>query len=155
MEVDVRIFFIFYKLLKYPLILNMAADDSGVFNKHSTRDENELTGNITMDRGLSHFTEGLSAIFVKMARALKPGAPLAFTYHHNTIKAYLPVAVAILDAGLTCSALLPCPAGCGTYPGWKREADARRYQVYSVRAFGSSGDMVFAQGLEYCFINFG
>jgi len=44
---------------------------------------------------------------------LKPGAPLAFTYHHNTIEAYLPVAVAILDAGLTCSASLPCPAEMG------------------------------------------
>jgi hypothetical protein len=45
-----------------------------------------------------------------MAKALKPGAPLAFTYHHNKIEAYYPVAVAILDAGLTCSASVPCPA---------------------------------------------
>lgn len=97
----------------YIWLRRLAADDSGVFNKHSTRDENELTGNITMDRGLPHFTGGLSAVFVKMARALKPGAPLAFTYHHNTIKAYLPVAVAILDAGLTCLASLPCPAEMG------------------------------------------
>ena len=49
-----------------------------------------------------------------MARALKPGAPLAFTYHHNTIEAYFPVAVAILDSGLTCSASLPCPAEMGS-----------------------------------------
>jgi hypothetical protein len=45
-----------------------------------------------------------------MARALKPGAPLAFTYHHNKLEAYLPIAVALLDAGLTCTAALPCPA---------------------------------------------
>lgn len=97
----------------YSWLRRLATDNSNVFNKNSTRDENELTGNITMDRGLSHFTEGLSAVFIKMARALKPGVPLAFTYHHNTIKAYLPVAVAILDSGLTCSASLPCPAEMG------------------------------------------
>jgi hypothetical protein len=48
-----------------------------------------------------------------MAEALKPGAPLAFTYHHNSIEAYYPLAVAILDAGLVCSASLPCPAEMG------------------------------------------
>ena len=97
----------------YVWLRRLAIDASGVFEKHSTRDENELTGNITMERGLSHFTEGLSTVFVKMARALKRGAPLVFTYHHNTIEAYLPVAVAILDAGLTCSASIPCPAEMG------------------------------------------
>jgi putative DNA methylase len=97
----------------YTWLRRLATDSNGVFNKSSTRDENELTGNITMDRGLSHFTEGLSQVFVKMARALKPGAPLAFTYHHNKIEAYLPVAVAILDSGLTCSASLPCPGEMG------------------------------------------
>ncbi|HOV78942.1 MAG TPA: DNA methylase [Bacillota bacterium] len=97
----------------YVWLRRLAIDNSGVFKKHSTRDENELTGNITMERGLLHFAEGLSAIFVKMARALKQGAPLVFTYHHNTIEAYLPVAVAILDAGLTCSASIPCPGEMG------------------------------------------
>jgi adenine-specific DNA methylase len=73
----------------------------------------ELTGNVTMERGLDHFTEGLAAVFRNMAHALKPGRPLAFTYHHNKLEAYHPVAVAILDAGLTCSASLPCPAEMG------------------------------------------
>ncbi|WP_368415138.1 hypothetical protein [Falsiroseomonas sp.] len=45
-----------------------------------------------------------------MSAALKPGAPLAFTFHHNKLESYASVAVAILDAGLTCSASLPCPA---------------------------------------------
>jgi hypothetical protein len=45
-----------------------------------------------------------------MAAALKPGAPLAFTYHHNTLEAYAPLVVALLDAGLSCTASLPCPA---------------------------------------------
>jgi len=88
----------------------LATDAKGIFEGHSTRNENELTGNVTMERGLVHFTEGLSAAFVSMARALKPGAPLAFTYHHNTLEAYHPIAVAVLDAGLTCSASIPCPA---------------------------------------------
>jgi len=65
---------------------------------------------VNMGRGLEHFAEGLSAVYGRMATALKPGAPLSFTYHHNSIDAYLPIAVAILDAGLTCSASFPCPA---------------------------------------------
>jgi len=55
----------------------------------------------------------LAAVYATMARALKPGAPLAFTYHHNKLQAYQSVTVAILDAGLTCSAALPCPAEMG------------------------------------------
>ena len=64
-------------------------------------------------RGLDHFTEGLPESILAMAAALKPGAPLAFTYHHNKLEAYHAVGVAILDAGLTCSASLPCPAEMG------------------------------------------
>ncbi len=81
--------------------------------KKSTRDENELTGNTTMEKGILHFTEGLSSVFLRAAGALKPGRPFVFTYHHNTIGAYLPVAVAILDSGLKCSASIPCPAEMG------------------------------------------
>ncbi len=66
-----------------------------------------------MGKGLSHFTEGVSAVFTRMSHALKPGAPLAFTYHHNTLEAYYPIAVSILDAGLTCTASIPCPAEMG------------------------------------------
>jgi adenine-specific DNA methylase len=83
------------------------------FRTLSTRNPQELTGNIDMGRGLQHFTEGLSAVFQRMTNALKPRSPFVFTYHHNTIEAYLPVAVAILDAGLTCSVSLPCPAEMG------------------------------------------
>jgi adenine-specific DNA methylase len=76
----------------------------------STRSADELTGNATMERGLGHFAEGLSQVFRRMAQALKSGAPMAFTYHNNDLAAYFPVAVAILDAGLVCTAALPCPA---------------------------------------------
>lgn len=97
----------------YVWLRKLAGEASPAFASHTTRNVDELTGNITMERGLDHFTEGLSAVFRNMARALKPGKPLAFTYHHNRLDAYHPVAVALLDAGLTCSASLPCPAEMG------------------------------------------
>lgn len=83
------------------------------FAAASTRNPEELTGNETLERGIEHFTDGLSSVFSKMARALKPGSPLVFTFHHNRLETYAPVAVSILDAGLTCSASLPCPAEMG------------------------------------------
>ncbi len=94
----------------YVWLRRLVRDDSGAFDRHSTRNENELTGNATLERGLEDFAAGMASVFANMARALKPGAPLAFTYHHNTIEAYLPIAVAILDAGLACTASIPCPA---------------------------------------------
>jgi len=83
------------------------------FDRVSTRAVDELTVNETEGRDLAHFTEGLARAYAAMARALKPGAPLAFTYHHNKLEAYHAIGVAILDAGLTCSASLPCPAEMG------------------------------------------
>lgn len=97
----------------YVWLKKLVGRNSSAFNADSTRTPDELTGNVNMGRGIDHFTEGLSSVFQRMARALKPGSPLAFTYHHNNIEAYYPVAVAILDAGLTCSASLPCPAEMG------------------------------------------
>jgi hypothetical protein len=88
----------------------LAGDQAEGFHHASTRADEELTGNVTKSRGLEHFTEGLARVYRRMGEALKPGAPLAFTYHHNKLEAYLPVGVAILDAGLTCSASIPCPA---------------------------------------------
>jgi hypothetical protein len=83
------------------------------FNQNSTRALDELTVNVTEGRDLAHFTEGMAQVYKAMAKALKPGAPLAFTYHHNRLEAYQSIGVAILDAGLTCSATLPCPAEMG------------------------------------------
>jgi len=94
----------------YVWLKKLVGQGSPAFDADSTRTPDELTGNEDMGRGLDHFTEGLSAVFQRMSKALRPGAPLVFTYHHNDIEAYYPVAVAILDAGLTCSASLPCPA---------------------------------------------
>lgn len=84
-----------------------------VFRPETTRTLSELTGNETMQRGIDHFTEGLSRIFSHYAKALKQDAPFVFTFHHNDPGAYLPVVVAILDAGLNCTASLPAPAEMG------------------------------------------
>src|SRR5207244_3420009 len=83
------------------------------FSASSTRNPQELTGNITQRRGIEEFTTGVSAVFSRMARALKRGMPLVFTFHHNSRAAYESVTVAILDSELTCSATLPSPAEMG------------------------------------------
>lgn len=80
------------------------------FDVHSTRSLDELTGNLTMGKTLEHFTDGLAKVFSFAARQLKAGGPFVFTYHHNDLSAYIPIVVAILDAGLVCTASLPCPA---------------------------------------------
>lgn len=97
----------------YVWLRRLAGSEAEGFDRPSTRALEELTGNVTKGRGLDHFTEGLARVYTRMAEALKPGAPLAFTYHHNKLEAYYAVGVAILDAGLTCSASLPCPAEMG------------------------------------------
>jgi adenine-specific DNA methylase len=91
----------------------LVGTDADGFDQISTRAADELTANVTERRGLVHFTEGLARVYKSMACALKPGAPLAFTYHHNKLEAYHAVGVSVLDAGLTCSASLPCPAEMG------------------------------------------
>ena len=97
----------------YVWLRRLAGSETEGFDRPSTRSPGELTGNTTQDRDLAHFTEGLATVYSRMARALKPGAPLAFTYHHNKLEAYCAVGVAILDAGLVCSASLPCPGEMG------------------------------------------
>lgn len=88
-------------------------DEFAAFRGESTRSAAELTGNVTMGRGLDHFAQGLSDVFRHYAAALKPGAPFVFTYHHNDATAYVPLVVAILDAGMICTATLPVPAEMG------------------------------------------
>ncbi|MCX5999005.1 MAG: DUF1156 domain-containing protein [Chloroflexi bacterium] len=97
----------------YVWLRRLIQSEPDAFANPSTRSPQELTGNEDMGRGLEHFAQGLSSVFQRMAMALKPGAPLVFTYHHNDLAAYNPIAVAILDAGFTCSASLPCPGEMG------------------------------------------
>ena len=97
----------------YVWLRKLMGKDFPGFERETTKHADELTGNETEQRDLAHFAEGLAAAYTHMARALKPGAPLVFTYHHNKQEAYLAVGMAILDSGLTCSASLPCPAEMG------------------------------------------
>jgi len=97
----------------YVWLRRLMGENNPIFKSTSTRHPDELTGNVTMERGFDHFTQGLSTVFQQMANALKPGAPFVFTYHHNKLEAYYPIAVALLDARLTCSASIPCPAEMG------------------------------------------
>ena len=97
----------------YAWLRKLMGKDFPGLEQETTKHSDELTGNETEERDLAHFAEGLAVAYTRMARALKPGAPLVFTYHHNKQEAYLAVGMAILDAGLTCSASLPCPAEMG------------------------------------------
>ncbi len=97
----------------YVWLRRLARRSEPLFTQASTRNCCELTGNENMKRDLASFTDGLSRAFQKMSEGLKAGAPLIFTYHHNLLEAYYPIAVAILDSGLTCSASIPCPAEMG------------------------------------------
>lgn len=85
------------------------SDEVPEFERASTRSDHELTGNDTLQRGLAPFAEGMSQVFRAMSAAMKPGAPFVFTYHHNAPTAYAPLVVAILDAGLNCTSVLPAP----------------------------------------------
>ncbi|HYW37363.1 MAG TPA: hypothetical protein VE957_04550 [Terriglobales bacterium] len=97
----------------YVWLRKLMGKDCPGLELETTKHADELTGNETEERDLAHFAGGLAAVYTRMARALKPGAPLVFTYHHNKQEAYLAVGMAILDAGFTCSASLPCPAEMG------------------------------------------
>jgi adenine-specific DNA methylase len=97
----------------YVWLRKLAGTTYQEFASDTTRNAGELTGNVNMGRDLVHFTEGMSSTFRMAAARLKSGSPLVFTFHHNRLEAYVPLAVAILDAGLTCSASLPCPAEMG------------------------------------------
>lgn len=97
----------------YAWLRQIVGKEAEGFDRESTRSPSELTGNVTEERGLAEFATGLAAVYANVARALKPGAPLAFTFHHNKLEAYQAIGVAVLDAGLTCTQAIPCPAEMG------------------------------------------
>ena len=72
----------------YVWLRKLLGNSTPEFRKASTRHQNELTGNANMGRGLDHFTDGISKTIQLAAARLKPGHPLAFTYHHNQLDAY-------------------------------------------------------------------
>jgi hypothetical protein len=97
----------------YIWLRNLLRKRYSQFTRDTTRNKNELTGNNNMSRSIEQFTMGLSGVFSNISNGLKKNAPLVFTYHHNDITAYFPIAVAILDSGLSCTKVLPCPAEMG------------------------------------------
>jgi putative DNA methylase len=97
----------------YVWLRRLLAGQEPAFSRASTRSPGELTGNFSMGRDIESYTEGLSTVFGRVARALKPQAPLAFTFHHNYLYAYSAIAVAILDSHLVCSMSMPLPAEMG------------------------------------------
>lgn len=94
----------------YVWLRKLAGPNRLGFRRESTRSAQEATGNTTEGRGIEAFTQALSAIYCRYAKGLMPGAPFVFTYHHNDPLAYAPLVVAILDAGLVCTAVLPAAA---------------------------------------------
>jgi len=80
------------------------------FKNEYTRSKDEFTGNITQEKGIEHFANGLSEVFQRFTFALKEGKPLIFTYHHNSFEAYYPIAIAVLDSKLLCTTVFPCPS---------------------------------------------
>ncbi|MFH1116635.1 MAG: DNA methylase [Pseudomonadota bacterium] len=94
----------------YAWLRTALREEFSEFTADTTSTPQELTGNNVMERDLNYFTSGLSRIFQHYANALKEGAPFVFTFHHNDLDAYVPLVVAILDAGLDCTATLSAPA---------------------------------------------
>jgi len=74
----------------YVWLRRLVGHRTAAFEKASTRNPQELTGNEDMGRGLDHFTEGLSTVFQRMANALSPArlslSPIiTMTQEHTTL----------------------------------------------------------------------
>jgi putative DNA methylase len=118
------------------------------FRSTTTRVAGELTGNVTGQKGLAHFAGGLSTVFSRFAAALKPHAPFVFTYHHNDIGAYAPIALAILDAGLLCTAVLPAPGEMGASLHINNTASSILDSVFVCRMSAASSTTPLPSGEE-------
>jgi len=84
--------------------------DTPFFERTTSKSDDEVTGNVTEGRGIDAFAERLSEVFRAAARALRPGCPFAFTYHHNDLHSYAALIVAVLDAGLVPITTIVCPS---------------------------------------------
>jgi len=71
-----------------------------------------------------------------------------FTYHHNRIEAYYPIAIAILDAGLTCAASIPCPAEMGASIHISGTGSSVVDTVFVCRKTGTTKRHLIANDLE-------
>lgn len=80
------------------------------FEQATSKSDDEVTGNVTGGIGIDEFAERMSGVYRAATRALKPGRPFAFTYHHNDLHSYAALIVAALDAGLVPVTTIACPS---------------------------------------------
>jgi hypothetical protein len=80
------------------------------FKLATSKSEDEVIGNVSARRGLDVFAQRLSDIYRTATKALRPGSPFVFTYHHNDLSSYAAIVVAVLDAGLVPITTLVCPS---------------------------------------------
>jgi hypothetical protein len=80
------------------------------FKQMTSRSEDEVMGNVIGGRDINVFAERLSGVYRAAAKALRPGSPFVFTYHHNDLHSYAALVVAVLDAGLVPTTTLVCPS---------------------------------------------
>ena len=114
----------------YVWLRRLIGKDAKGFAYLSARSPDELTGNVTQERDLEHFTEGLSEVYSRMADAMKPGAPLVFTYHHNKLDAYCAVAGGDPGRRPCLHRILAVPRGDGRFDPYSRYWILdRRYRV--------------------------
>ena len=97
----------------YVWLRRLVGNKSEGFWRPSTRTEEELTGNITKSRGLAHFTEGALPRLPAHDRSAETRSTACLHLSPQQARRLLCRRVAILDAGLTCSATFPCPAEMG------------------------------------------
>jgi adenine-specific DNA methylase len=90
--------------------LRRVVPETSYFTERTSRHCDEVTGGRVNGRGLDTYTERLSAVYQEAARALKPGQPFVFTFHHNDLRVYAAPVVAVLDAGLVPTRTIGCPA---------------------------------------------
>lgn len=90
--------------------LRRVVPETPYFNELTSRHPDEVTGGKVNGRGLEVYADRLSAVYREAAKALKPGQPFVFTFHHNDLQAYAAPVVAMLDAGLVPTRTIGCPA---------------------------------------------
>jgi putative DNA methylase len=90
--------------------LRRLVPETPYFSEKTSRHDDEVTGGKVNGRGLHIYADRLSAVYQAAARALKPGQPFVFTFHHNDLRAYAAPVVAVLDAGLIPTRTIGCPA---------------------------------------------
>ncbi|HET8956353.1 MAG TPA: hypothetical protein VFN18_11915 [Solirubrobacterales bacterium] len=90
--------------------LRKLVPETAFFENSSARSDSEVTGNQTQGRTLSSFAERLSEVYRAATKALKPGGPFVFTYHHNSLDSYAAIVVACLDSDLVPITTMPCPS---------------------------------------------